>query len=191
MIVLSVRILVVNNYGQFCHLIHRALRELGVDTELVSNTLSIEEVLERQPEGLVLSGGPSMERSGNCMEYVRSIELPILGICLGHQLIAKAYGGEIRTGLVGGYAAIEVEVLDEDEILKGLGPKTVVWSSHADEVSVMPEGFIHLARSQECEIEAMRHPQKPLFGVQWHPEVAHSEKGKELLTNFIEICKSY
>lgn len=187
----DVRILVVNNYGQFCHLIHRSLRDLEVDAALVSNTLSVDEILEKQPQGLILSGGPSIERTGNCRDYVREIELPILGICLGHQLIAQAYGGRIKTGLVGGYAAIEVEILDEDEILKGLGPRTTVWSSHADEVSVMPEGFLHLARSKECEIEAMRHPEKPIFGVQWHPEVAHSEKGRELLTNFIEICEEY
>jgi GMP synthase (glutamine-hydrolysing) len=187
----NVRILVVNNYGQFCHLIHRSLRDLEVDVELIPNTLDVEEILEKEPEGLILSGGPSMERIGCCMDYVCQIDLPILGICLGHQLIAKAYGGEIKTGLVGGYAAIEVEIIDEDELLKNLGPRTVVWSSHADEVSMMPEGFLHLARSLECEIEAMRHPTKPLFGVQWHPEVAHSEKGRELLTNFIKICEEY
>ena len=183
------KILVVNNHGQFCHLIHRAVRDLGVDVELVSNTLGVKEIREKQPDGLVLSGGPSMERTGSCMEYVYNVDLPILGICLGHQLIAKAYGGQIKTGLVGGYAAVEVEIIKEDEILKEIGPKTIVWASHADEVTALPEGFVHLARSLQCEIEAMRHPTKPIFGVQWHPEVTQSEKGKKLLMNFIKICE--
>ncbi|CAD6492014.1 MAG: GMP synthase [glutamine-hydrolyzing] subunit A [Candidatus Argoarchaeum ethanivorans] len=183
------KILVVNNHGQFCHLINRAVRELGVDVELVSNTLGVKEIREKQPDGLMLSGGPSMERTGSCMEYVFNVDLPILGICLGHQLIAKAYGGQIKTGLVGGYAAVEVEIIKEDEILKGIGPKTIVWASHADEVTTLPEGFVHLARSLRCEIEAMRHPTKPIFGVQWHPEVTQSEKGKKLLMNFIKICE--
>ena len=88
----------------------------------------------------------------------------------------------------GGYAEIEVEVLEEDDILRGLGPKTTVWASHADEVAILPDGFIHLARSDVCEIEAMRHPTKPIYGVQWHPEVSHTKKGEELLMNFFEVC---
>ncbi len=184
------KILVVNNYGQFCHLIHRAVRDLDQDSELVSNTMSIEELLGKEPDGLILSGGPDIERSGNCDLYVKELELPILGICLGHQIIARAYGGEIRTGMQGGYASVEVEVMEEDEILAGIGPKVNVWASHADEVSRLPPGFERLARSNVCEVEAMRHREKPLFGVQWHPEVSHTEKGEELLENFFRICKS-
>jgi len=185
----DIKILVVNNYGQYCHLIHRSLRELEVDVELVSNTLTVEEVLRKEPDGIILSGGPSLERAGNSTEYVHQIDLPILGICLGHQLIARAHGGRTRRGFIGGYAAIEVEVINEDEILRGVGPKTTVWSSHSDEVSELPEGFLHLARSSECEIEAMRDEKKPVFGLQWHPEVAQSVDGRRVLTNFIEICE--
>jgi GMP synthase (glutamine-hydrolysing) len=185
----SLKILVINNYGQFCHLIHRAIRDLDVETDIIANTLSNDEILAMEPDGLILSGGPTIDRIGRAEEIVREMELPILGICLGHQLMARAYGGEIATGQKGGYAAIQVEILEEDEILKSLGPTTSVWASHADEVTKLPPDFIRLARSDVCDVEAMRHKSKPLFGVQWHPEVSHTEKGDELLLNFFRVCK--
>jgi GMP synthase (glutamine-hydrolysing) len=187
----ELKILVINNYGQFCHLIHRSVRDLDMDTKIVANTTPVEEILEEESDGLILSGGPTMERAGICSEYVESIDLPILGICLGHQVIAKTFGGEVGSGSSGGYADIEVEIVEEDDLLKGLGPKTSVWASHADEVVRMPEGFTQLARSNICECEAMRHEERPIFGVQWHPEVAHTEKGEQLLMNFFEICEDY
>lgn len=187
----ELKILVVNNYGQFCHLIHRAVRDLDMDTKIIPNTTPIEDILAEEPDGLILSGGPEMDRAGLCFDYVRKIDLPILGICLGHQAIALAYGGHVHAGEKGGYAEVEIEVLEEDDILRGLGPKTTVWASHADEVAIIPESFIHLARSDICEIEAMRHPTKPLYGVQWHPEVSHTKEGEKLLTNFLEVCDQY
>ena len=187
----ELKILVINNYGQFCHLIHRTVRDLDMDTKIVPNTTSVEDILDEGPDGIILSGGPSMERIGQCQEYVQSIDRPILGICLGHQLIARTYGGQTGCGDHGGYADVEVEIIEEDDILRGLGPRTNVWASHADEVTVLPEGFIHLARSSICEVEAMKHPQRPLYGVQWHPEVAHTKKGEELFMNFFEVCENY
>lgn len=185
-----VKIIVINNYGQFCHLIHRAVRDLDQEVELMKNTSSVEEILSKEPDGLILSGGPSLERTGNCSVYLNEIDIPILGICLGHQVMAKAYGGEVRTGTSGGYASVEIEILDEDDLLKGFGSNLKVWSSHADEVSSLPPDFKVLARSGICEIEAMRHKTKPLFGIQWHPEVSHTEKGNDLFNNFFRICQT-
>ena len=186
-----VKIIVINNYGQFCHLIHRAVRDLEQEVELMKNTSAIDEIMAKEPDGLILSGGPTLDRSGNCAGYVKELDLPILGICLGHQVMAQAYGGEVKTGAAGGYAAIEIEIIEEDDILKGLGQKTNVWASHADEVRSLPPDFIRLARSRICEIEAMKHKTKPLYGVQWHPEVSHTERGNDLLKNFFEICRIY
>lgn len=186
-----VKIIVINNYGQTCHLIHRAVRDLDQDVELMKNTSSIAEILEKEPDGLILSGGPTLERAGNCSAYIQEIDLPILGICLGHQVMAQTYGGAVRTGSSGGYAAVEIEILEENDILKGLGPRTKVWASHADEVSKLPSDFIRLARSNICEVEAMKHNEKPLYGVQWHPEVSHTEKGNDLLKNFFRVCETY
>ena len=185
------KFIVINNYGQFCHLIHRAVRDLEQEVELVKNTSSTEEILAKEPDGLILSGGPTLERAGNCSVYVKELDLPIMGICLGHQVMALAYGGEVRTGAAGGYAAVEVEVIEEDDILKGLGAGMKVWASHADEVRSLPPGFVRLARSGICEVEAMRHRTKPLYGVQWHPEVSHTERGNDLFRNFFEVCEKY
>ncbi len=186
--VILTSILVVNNYGQFAHLIHRAVRDLGVRCELVRNTLSVEEIQSRNPSGLILSGGPTMKRIGNCKQYATEVTRPILGICLGHQLVAEAFGGSVRKGALGGYADVIVEVCDQDDILAGIGPRIKTWASHADEVDRLPGTFVRLARSEICEVEAMRHVNKPIYGVQWHPEVAHTEAGNTLLQNFIEVC---
>lgn len=186
-----VKIIVINNYGQTCHLIHRAVRDLDQEVELMKNTSSIDEILEKYPDGMILSGGPTLARAGNCSKYVKELDLPILGICLGHQVIAQTYGGTVKTGAAGGYASIEIEILEENDILKGLGKKTNVWASHADEVSILPPDFIRLARSRICEVEAMKHRTKPLYGVQWHPEVSHTEKGNDLLMNFFGVCEAY
>lgn len=186
-----VKIIVINNYGQFCHLIHRAVRDLDQDVELMRNTSSIDEILSKGPDGVILSGGPMLERAGNCSILVMKLDLPILGICLGHQVMAQAYGGHVRKGAAGGYASVEIEIIAEDDILKGLGPKTSVWASHADEVSTLPPDFIRLACSRICEIEAMKHKIKPLYGVQWHPEVSHTDRGNDLFMNFFEVCRNY
>lgn len=172
-----VKIIVINNYGQTCHLIHRAVRDLDQEVELMKNTSTIEEILAKEPDGIILSGGPTIERAGNCSLYVRELDLPILGICLGHQVMAQAYGAPVGKGAYGGYAAVEIEIVEENDILKGIGPKTTVWASHADEVCSIPSDFIKLARSKICEVEAMKHRTKPLYGVQFHPEVSHTERG--------------
>jgi GMP synthase (glutamine-hydrolysing) len=182
-------ILVINNYGQFAHLIHRAVRDLNVDSELVKNTLGVDELFRRDPDGLILSGGPTMDRIGNCKLYVKEIDLPILGICLGHQLIAETFGGTVSKGASGGYAHIVVEIIEPDDILVDMGPIINTWASHADEVNRLPKDFTLLARSEICEVEAMKHLNKPIYGVQWHPEVAQTESGNALLLNFVKICE--
>jgi GMP synthase (glutamine-hydrolysing) len=186
-----VKIIVINNYGQTCHLIHRAVRDMEQEVELVKNTSSIEYILSRNPDGLILSGGPTLERSGNCDQYVKELELPILGICLGHQVMAKTFGGSVSTGAAGGYAAVDIEIIDEDDIFKGIGPKTVVWASHADEVSSLPPDFVRLALSRISNIEAMKHRTKPLYGVQFHPEVSHTVRGNDIFLNFFEVCRQF
>jgi GMP synthase (glutamine-hydrolysing) len=176
---------VVNNYGQFNHLIRRSIRD-KVESSMISNETPLEEI---KADGLILGGGPTLDRAGRCSEYVKSLDIPILGICLGLQVIGVAYGGKVEPGTIGGYAEVEVELVKEDEVLKGL-PKTFkTWASHADQVVRLPPDFEVLARSKVCEIEAMKHQRRPLYGVQWHPEVVHTEHGEEVLDNFIELCR--
>ncbi len=185
------KILVVNNHGQYNHRIYRSLHYLKIPSEIVPNTLSKEEIIEKQPLGLILGGGPSMERAGNCMEYVKGLDYPLLGICLGHQIIAKAYGGEIGSAGIESYAKIKINVIDENDILKGFGKSVDVWASHKDEIIRAPDGFKVLANSPICGIEAMKHESKPVYGIQFHPEVHHTENGGKIFENFYEVCKKF
>ena len=180
------RIVVIDNHGQFTHLEHRALRDLGVDTDLVDNDVDPDEV---DADGIVLSGGPDMDRAGRSAEYLDR-DVPVLGICLGMQLIAQELGGTVGSGDYGGYADVTVEILDEEDPLIGsLAPETRVWASHADEVKTVPEGFAHTGTSDVCGVEAMSDTDRDLYGVQWHPEVIHTEQGEEVFENFVDICE--
>jgi len=182
-------IAVIDNGGQFTHLEGRALRELGVEHEIVDSDTPVEEVLGEDgmgADGVVLSGGPSMGGAGNSAEYLER-NVPVLGICLGHQIIAEEFGGEVGVGEYGGYADIDVRILDDTGVLAGLGETASTWASHADEVKRVPDGFVRTAESDVCGVEAMRHESRHLYGVQWHPEVSHTENGLQVFRNFVEI----
>ncbi|GAB3026956.1 GMP synthase subunit A [Natronobiforma cellulositropha] len=181
------KIVVVDNHGQFTHLEHRALRDLGIETELIDNETPPEEV---DADGIVLSGGPDMDRIGHSADYLEG-DVPVLGICLGMQIIGEKLGGRVGSGEYGGYADVTVDVLEEDDPLIGsLAPETRVWASHADEVKEVPEGFTRTAKSDVCGVEAMSDTERHLYGVQWHPEVAHTDEGDEVFENFLAICES-
>jgi len=180
------RIDVVDNHGQFTHLEQRALRDLGIDCEIVDNDTPPEDV---EADGLVLSGGPDMDDRGRCGDYL-DLDIPILGICLGMQAMALELGGEVGSGDYGGYADVTVELLEEDDPLTGsLYPETRVWASHADEVTALPEGFVLTGKSDVCDVESMSDAERDLYGVQWHPEVAHTAEGEELFENFVALCE--
>jgi GMP synthase (glutamine-hydrolysing) len=180
------RIVVIDNHGQFTHLEHRALRDLGVDVDLVDNDTPAAEI---DADGLVLSGGPDMDRIGNCPDYL-DLGVPVLGICLGMQILAVELGGRVGSGDYGGYADVTVEILDDDDPLVGsLAPETRVWASHADEVKELPDGFVHTGTSDVCGIESMSDADRDLYGVQWHPEVAHTAEGEEVFENFLAVCE--
>ncbi|WP_255191018.1 GMP synthase subunit A [Natronobeatus ordinarius] len=181
------KIVVVDNHGQFTHLEHRALRDLGVDAELIDNDTPPEAV---DADGVILSGGPDMDRVGRSAEYLEDGR-PVLGICLGMQLMAEELGGRVGSGDYGGYADVTVEIRDpEDPLIGSLAPETRVWASHADEVKELPEGFTLTASSDVCGVEAMSDTDRHRYGVQWHPEVAHTEEGEAVFENFLEICES-
>ena len=180
------RVLVVDHHGQFTHLEGRALRDMGVDTDIVDNDTPPEEL---DADGLVLSGGPDIADIGRCAEYL-ALDVPVLGICLGMQFMAEELGGRVGSGEYGGYADVTVQITDEDDPLVGsLAPETRVWASHADEVKEVPEGFVRTATSDVCGVEAMSDPERELYGVQWHPEVAHTEEGEAVFENFLARCE--
>ena len=175
----------VNNFGQFNHLIHRALRDLELDVSLIPNTTPPEKVAE-ECRGIILGGGPTIERAGNCSQYL-DLGLPVLGICLGLHIIATKFGGAVHQGQRGGYGPIEVDICDPDDILKGYPRKINVWASHADEVIKIPDKFKCLASSPVCCAEAIALPERHIYGLQWHPEVSHTFEGKRIFENFDRI----
>jgi len=184
-------ILVIANRGQYNHRIYRTLRDLGEEARLVSNTITSEEIRKEGAKAIVIGGGPYLEESGNSASIINELkeEMSILGICLGHQMIGKLFGAEVKEAPIGEYAEAEIIVDNEDEILSGLAPSFKAWVSHKDEVRTLPKNFIKLAHSSTCEIEAMRHEKLPLFGVQFHPEVEHTPRGREVFKNFLKVSK--
>lgn len=179
---------VVNNYGQFNHLILRALRDLEIPARMISNETP-PHVIARECRGVIIGGGPAMERAGLCDQYL-SLGLPVLGICLGLQIIASARGGTVRQGNAGGYGMVEVEITTHCDLLEGFPDHIRVWASHADEVGAVPEGFVVVARSDICQVEGMASSSEPIYGIQWHPEVSHTENGCLVFTNFNRICQN-
>ena len=182
-------ILVINNKGQYNHRIARSLQYLKIPAKLVSNELSIEEIEAENPIGLILGGGPSIEGAGLSEEYIKHFDIPILGICLGHQLIAKAYGGEVSTSETESYAQVKRDIKNDENLFEGLAPEIDVWSSHKDEVKTVPEEFEVLASSNLCDVESFKHKDKDVYGIQFHPEVHHTPKGEVIFNNFYKICK--
>jgi GMP synthase (glutamine-hydrolysing) len=178
---------VVNNYGQFNHLILRTLRDMAIEATMISNQTPPAEVA-RTCRGLILGGGPTLDRTGVAADYLE-LGLPVLGICLGLHIMATARGGRVSKGASGGYGAVEVEILEAGDLLMGYPHRINVWASHADEVSAVPEGFIRLARSPICGVEAMASLDERLYGIQWHPEVSHTVNGRLLFENFDGICR--
>jgi len=187
------RILVVDNGGQWTHREWRVLRDLNVEAEIIPNTTPIEKI---HADGLVLSGGSprvglDAQKMGLCGEYIDKAGVPVLGICAGHQFMATHLGGKAGPSKVPEFGKMMVTVDDEDDLFKGLPTEFVAWESHNDEVTQLPPDFISLAHSDNCQIQAMKHKTKLLYGLQFHPEVEHTDNGYEMFQAFIDICASH
>jgi GMP synthase (glutamine-hydrolysing) len=182
-------VFVVNNFGQFNHLILRMLRDLDIGARMIANSMPPEEVAAGC-RGLVLGGGPDLSRAGNAGAYL-DLGLPVLGICLGLHIIATRFGGTVSRGRSGGYGPVEVEIVEQDEILKGYPPHITVWASHADEVTGLPGSAVRLAGSSICAYEAIAVPDLHIYGLQWHPEVSHTGNGRLVYENFDRVTREY
>lgn len=184
--------LILNNGGQYVHRIWRSLKYLGEESEIIPNDTPVKEILARNLVGLILSGGPcsvygGVGKLGSSMDVLES-GIPVLGICLGHQIIAQKMGGKVQKGESAEYAQVEVRILERDDLFQGLSEKIQVWESHKDEVSEIPEEFIALAESDICRFEAVKHNKLPIYGVQFHPEVEHTPDGPLILKNYVNAC---
>jgi GMP synthase (glutamine-hydrolysing) len=190
-------ILVLDFGGQYCHLIGRRIREFNVYSEIVPSDITLKELHEIDPrlniKGLILSGGPSSvyeQNSPKIDQRILDTAIPVLGLCYGHQLIAYLFGGEVKHGIKQEYGIANITIDKSIDVLKGLNHTERVWMSHGDTVQNLPKDFEVLAHSENCPVAAFRYMKKTIYGLQWHPEVVHTEHGKEMLRNFIfEVCK--
>jgi len=187
------RIIVLDFGAQYSQLIARRVRECHVYAEIVPHNASIEKIKELAPSGIILSGGPSSVYEPGvpkCIPEVFELGIPVLGICYGMQLMAQMLGGQVAPGEKREYGKTDLDILDSADLFKGLSGTIVAWMSHGDSVKVMPPGFKAIARTPNTPIAAMACPARRLYGVQFHPEVAHTPDGKRILSNFLyEICK--
>ncbi|MBX5327907.1 MAG: glutamine-hydrolyzing GMP synthase [Candidatus Bathyarchaeota archaeon] len=190
-------ILVLDFGGQYCHLIGRRIREHGVYSEIVAHDIKPEEIeLLKEKfnvKGLIFSGGPASVYEPNAPkpnQHILDVGLPILGLCYGHQLIAQMVGGNVEPAKEREYGIAYVTINKPVGVLTGLNAKEKVWMSHGDTVFSIPTDYEVLAHTENCPVAAFRHKKKPIYGLQWHPEVVHTEKGTKMLQNFIfEVCK--
>ena len=184
-------VLILDFGGQYTQLIARRVRELGVYSEIVPFNITIEELRAKDPRGIILSGGPSSVYEENAPHPdpgVIQMGVPVLGICYGVQLMAHFLGGEVKPSNRREYGHADIEVKSESQLLAGLPSTLKVWMSHGDYVSRPPEGFA-ITAATEAAIGAVEDPSRKLYGVQFHPEVAHTPQGKEILRNFlVNVC---
>lgn len=188
------RILIIDFGSQYTQLIARRVREARVYCEIHPPTRTVEWIKEWNPSGIILSGGPNSVFTDNAPTSNPEIfdVAPILGVCYGMQLISHLSGGEVKRGDRREYGRAEVKVTDTDGLFAGfhLGDVTSVWMSHGDHVDVAPDNFVVTATSDANPIAAIRHISKPIHAVQFHPEVAHTPRGIELISNFLfNVCK--
>jgi GMP synthase (glutamine-hydrolysing) len=181
-------VLVVDFGAQYAQLIARRVREAKVYSEIVPHTMPAEEMLARQPKAIILSGGPSSVYEPGAPQLDPALvdgRVPVFGICYGFMAMAQALGGEVaRTGQRE-YGRTHVSVLEPGTLLAGLPDTLTSWMSHGDEVVAAPPGFTVNARSPRATVAAFEQTDRRLAGVQWHPEVLHSEHGQAVLEHFL------
>ena len=185
-------VVIVDFGGQYTQLIARRIRENKVYSYVVPCAAPIAQIKSLHPMGVILSGGPASVLSNDaprCAEGIFSLGVPVLGICYGMQLIAHMMGGTVAAAVHREYGRVQVEMDGRSLLLKGMKPASSCWMSHTFQVTAPPAGFKAIARSGSCPVAAMAWEERRIYGVQFHPEVTHSEEGALLLRNFLYgIC---
>src|SRR5437016_3657233 len=186
-------VLIFDFGSQFGQLIARRVRELNVFCQVVRHDIPVDRVRELKPKGLIFSGGPaSVYELGapKCDARLFDLGIPVLGICYGMQLACQALGG-----MVGGgnhtreYGRATLTVGDANTIFRGYPTESTVWMSHGDQVQTVAGDFVALAATDTCPVAAVKHRTRPVFGIQFHPEVSHTPHGSQILANFLrDVC---
>ncbi len=186
-------ILIIDFGGQYNQLIARRVREKNVYCEVVPYTISIEKIKEKNPKGIIFTGGPSsiyQEDAPKCTEEVFNLNIPILGICYGMQFMAYSLGGKVKRADKREYGEMDVNLDNTSMLFNNLRNTNICLMSHTDYVDELPEGFKKIADTDTCKIAAMENSEKNYYAVQFHPEVNHTENGDKIIENFvINICK--
>ncbi len=188
------KILVLDFGGQYNQLIARRVRSLSVYSEIKNyNKITVEEIKENGYKGIIFTGGPNSVYNPDSPHFskdILSLGIPILGICYGHQLLAYLAGGTIASSDNNSEYGKTILFIKESTLLKGIKEESVCWMSHTDYVKELPEGFKITAYTNNCSCAAMEDVSRSLYGVQFHPEVTHTEYGQQVLRNFIfNVCK--
>lgn len=185
-------ILVLDFGSQYSQLIARRIRECKVYSRIVPFSTPVEKIREEAPMGIILSGGPAsvyQDNAPKCDPEIFNLGIPVLGICYGLQLTVMTLGGKVARGHAREYGKAEIEITGESPLLDGLPSPLQVWMSHGDKVTALPEGFVTTAKTTNTEFAAIRHSEKKIYGIQFHPEVVHTHRGTEIIRNFaMRIC---
>ncbi|MBE33657.1 glutamine-hydrolyzing GMP synthase [bacterium] len=186
-------IAIIDFGSQYTKIIARKVRESKVYCEVLPHTVTLAELTKKQVKGIILSGGPNSvfeKDAPTCDERIFTSNIPIFGICYGMQLIAKHFGGEITAGKSKEYGHANLYIDNNFNLFQGLWLEMSIWMSHGDSVIRMPDNFQRIGHTETCSIAAMCWPEKKIYGVQFHPEVSHTHKGKEILDNFmLTVCR--
>jgi len=189
-------VIVLDFGSQLSHLIARRIREQGVYSEILPFDTPLSSLQEKHPKGMILSGGPSSVYDigapvlpAEFYAFIATHQIPLLGLCYGHQLIAQAYQGKVEAHEEKEYGKTELTVKRRDHIFKNLAEQEIVWMSHGDQVAQLPPGFEVFGTTETCPIAAFGNIQDQIYGFQFHPEVQHTVHGTQILRNFIfEVC---
>jgi GMP synthase (glutamine-hydrolysing) len=186
------KILILDFGSQYTQVIARRIRECQVYSEIVRFDTTAAEIAAMKPNGLILSGGPASVYDKGAPQIdpeVFSLGVPVLGICYGLMLMAHRLGGQVVFTGRREYGAGMLHIRNGSELFKGLGNQLDVWNSHGDEVTALPKGFVAVGTTEGCDFAAVEDRQRKLYGLQFHPEVAHTPRGREILQNFVyHIC---
>jgi GMP synthase (glutamine-hydrolysing) len=185
------KIVVLDFGSQYSHLICRRIREFSVYAELVPYDISYEELQKHNPKGIIFSGGPASVYNSDAPipdNRIFDMNLPLLGICYGHQLIVNKYGGKVKRANKE-YGSSLLTIDNDKDLLSGIGESVRAWMSHGDEAEKIPPGFKIIGHTESAKSAAIASEEKLVYGIQFHPEVIHTEQGIEILKNFVlKVC---
>ena len=186
-------VLVLDFGAQYAQLIARRVREQNVFCQLVRHDITVERLKQLKPRGLILSGGPaSVYEKGapHCDPKIFDLNIPILGLCYGMQLACEVLGGKVKPAKSREFGRAQCRITEPEGILAGVPEETIVWMSHGDQVHEVSDDWIPLASTETCPLAAVRHRSRPVFGLQFHPEVSHTPYGSRMLRNFLyDVCR--